>query len=153
MKFTEPALLFLAFIAAAWFLLETKVAGIYAVLATTMWMVGIVYGLKVLKAFRQSDLATLLIMLGISFSFTGHAIDQTIWASANVSKAITGDVSAVSWAINNLPILIVFGKGLAVLGGLMHLRLAVLEKLPWLKLKYIILIWLVAWSFLSVILR
>lgn len=102
------------------------IAGAYTALCLTMWGTAMVYARKAWKSRRLVDLATLLLMTGISMTFIGHGIDQTFWTASNLERAFseTHIPMLTKWYSQNIPAAIVVGKYLASAGAFLHLYVA-----------------------------
>ena len=134
------------FVAAAVMLPVGKVAGAYVVLALTMWIVGTCYLWKYIKSRQFENVGTAFLVLGIALSFTGHALDQTLWASVSTMNKINGSLDFRQMILANAEYVIIFGKSLASLGALFHLRLFTQNHWPHLTMREMVLIWISLWA-------
>tara|TARA_R110000772_G_scaffold4094_2_gene14444 strand:+ start:1697 stop:2194 length:498 start_codon:yes stop_codon:yes gene_type:complete len=146
-----PFALITLFALAAVYLPSSKTTAIYLVLALTMWGVGLGYAHKYLKTFETLEAGTTLLIIGIAISFTGHAIDQTLWSGTSVADSVFGYPHGVEWVRRDAQLLIVTGKGLAILGALCHVRLLLIPYYPKATLDIIVLGWIAIWAFLTLL--
>lgn len=102
------------------------IAGAYTALCITMWATAIVYAGKSWRQRKTQDIATLVLMSGISLTFTGHALDQSLWTTSNIHRAVndTAQASLSAWYALHIPFVVVLGKYIASAGAFLHLWVA-----------------------------
>ena len=145
----ETLALLILFLCSGYLLPDSKISAMYILLAFSMWAVGVLYGIKAWKIKDRASNGTFLLITGIALSFTGHAIDQTLWSFTTLSSLHPEQQYSAAWAREHAQPAIIIGKGMAVFGALCHFRLVLIKPLPAASVRVLAFVFMAGWILLA----